>query len=624
MKITMERARLLPVVAMMLALGACSGGGNGGSRPPTQLPPATNISPTANAGADQIVNFDAAVTLSGTASADADGTIATYTWIQTSGPAVTLATANAASATFTAPAASGALAFQLTVTDNGGASHSDTVTVTVNAPPVANAGADRTVSAGAAVSLNGSGSDTDGTVATYLWTQTAGNYVVLNGAGTATLSFTAPATATTLTFQLVVTDNHGASHSDAVTVTVGPSVPPVPTAPAIVRQPTHPKTLEYGNALLFVVASGTDLDYEWHSRDFGTVVKSGPEPFLVRTNLTAGDDGRCYYVVVTNSLGTATSQDGCVTVWNFGDDAVPPLQIDPFDDNLFDDHRVAAHYANTLLAITQYVAGALTGPTPSSIYGLPGVTTGVPVVASAPRDCDEGRFVGATLDGIALTATTLLPLGRHTLSVVWEECFEASDQSTLSDGGLLIDYDFPSRFGEGTATFHFSGYLSAPDLLHLNGIVRTTLEHHDDGAAGRDDIHIALEEDLSTNLFAVTSASSQTIDIERTYDADASLLIESELDFDVRMTAHDSDGPAGAVYERPDSSSRIVLRFDEQDGPSTEGTMDVGFTHTLSGTTFHLADLEATHGPLSNGVVGWQFEVLPPYECPDGQICVDP
>ncbi|GAC1630333.1 MAG: hypothetical protein NVS9B10_22630 [Nevskia sp.] len=95
----------------------------------------------------------------------------------------------------------------------------------VNQAPTANAGPSQTVVAGASVSLPGSGADSDGTIVSYAWAQTAGPTVTLNNAATATASFTAPAVtaSTALTFRLTVTDNQGATGSSTVTVTVTPA-----------------------------------------------------------------------------------------------------------------------------------------------------------------------------------------------------------------------------------------------------------------------------------------------------------------------------------------------------------------------------------------------------------------
>ncbi len=100
--------------------------------------PVVNVAPTANAGASQTVGAAELVTLSGSASSDPDGSIASYAWTQTAGMAVTLLTASDAMPTFVAPlvSATTTLTFSLLVTDNQGAS-SGAATVNVTVDPLA-------------------------------------------------------------------------------------------------------------------------------------------------------------------------------------------------------------------------------------------------------------------------------------------------------------------------------------------------------------------------------------------------------------------------------------------------------------------------------------------------------
>jgi hypothetical protein len=147
----------------------------------------------------------------------------------------------------------GIAALQLLASCGGGGSSAP-----ANAAPTANAGSAQTVSAGATVTLNGTASsDSDGSIAGYAWTQTAGNAVPLSSASASQPSFTAPSVmaAATLTFRLVVTDNDGAASSGStVSVTVNPVVVAPVTVTGLVRfsrvpfRTTSPFGLDYASA----------------------------------------------------------------------------------------------------------------------------------------------------------------------------------------------------------------------------------------------------------------------------------------------------------------------------------------------------------------------------------------
>ena len=95
---------------------------------------------------------------------------------------------------------------------------------TANRAPVADAGVDQSVVAGATVTLSGSGSsDPDGDVLTYVWAQTAGPVVSLSSSSVVSPTFTAPAAGSSVTFSLVVRDGSLSSAADSVTVSVQPA-----------------------------------------------------------------------------------------------------------------------------------------------------------------------------------------------------------------------------------------------------------------------------------------------------------------------------------------------------------------------------------------------------------------
>jgi hypothetical protein len=234
--------------------------------------------PTALAGANQDVQGVALVQLDGSGSSDPEATPLTFLWEQVGGPAVTLVDPSAAVTTFTAPAAirtAQLLSFRLTVHD-GIWSSVDTVDVTVialpNAVPVANAGPDREVTAGAAVQLDGRGSsDADGDALTYAWTQTAGTAVTLAGASTAQPSFTAPPVQTApqqLIFRLVVNDGFVNSAADTVTITIpGQPDPTNVAATAAVTASSQRSTTQAATKAIDGIASGYPVNSaaEWSS-----------------------------------------------------------------------------------------------------------------------------------------------------------------------------------------------------------------------------------------------------------------------------------------------------------------------------------------------------------------------
>jgi len=199
------------------------GCGSGGSPTPS------NVTPSAVAGQDFSVVETLEVSLNGNNSSDSDGSITSYSWAQTSGnPEVTLNGANSATVSFTAPDIDidTALTFQLTVTDNDGATDSDSVVVTItpNMAPQAVVPDNFELFELTKGTLDGSSSTDDLAISSYLWEQTAGELVALNNSTGAIADFTAPEMiadeSQLVTFSLTVTDSLGLTSTESVDVTI--------------------------------------------------------------------------------------------------------------------------------------------------------------------------------------------------------------------------------------------------------------------------------------------------------------------------------------------------------------------------------------------------------------------
>ena len=117
--------------------------------------------------------------------------------------------------------------------------------------PVAAAGVDQEVAVNSTVALSGSGSDPDGASVGYQWTQTSGPAVTLSSSTAAAPTFTAPSTATTLRFRLVVTDAAGGTGADDVQVIVGSA------AATITMVGTTVNAINSSSNLVLTVPAGT-------------------------------------------------------------------------------------------------------------------------------------------------------------------------------------------------------------------------------------------------------------------------------------------------------------------------------------------------------------------------------
>ena len=174
--------------------------------------PVAKVSPAAST-----IAVGGSVTFSAIDSTDSDGTIASYKWSDGS-------TGSSLTKSFDT---AGTYNITVTVTDDKGATNTAAAVVTVqddNKAPVAKLVASKTtVNVGETVTLDASTStDSDGTIASYLWS---------TGAKVAKTS-TSFATAGVYTVSVTVTDNKGATNVASTKITVK-DVVPVPTSVAL-------------------------------------------------------------------------------------------------------------------------------------------------------------------------------------------------------------------------------------------------------------------------------------------------------------------------------------------------------------------------------------------------------
>ncbi len=200
-----------------------------------------NKAPIARAGSDRTLVLPAnTIDIQGTAD-DPDGKVASFRWTQLSGAAASLSGTNT-SRLRASNLREGSYIFQLTVTDDDGASRSDKMLVSVkrsgtnppddgtddgpssgNSLPFAYAGPDRVITLPTnSVTIQGEASDKDGKIVSYEWAKTYGNRANFSGANTSKVRIYDLEKGIYI-FRLRVRDNNGGVKDDLFKITVNGS-----------------------------------------------------------------------------------------------------------------------------------------------------------------------------------------------------------------------------------------------------------------------------------------------------------------------------------------------------------------------------------------------------------------
>ncbi len=286
--------------------------------------------PIANAGADQTIKLPVSTaTLDGSASEDEDGSIA-YSWAKISGPAGGILSDAAIARPVANDLQAGVYIFELTVTDDKGATAKDQVQIAVNPAdnilPVANAGQNQIIQLPLNTqTLDGSSSsDEDGRITAWKWVKVSGP----SSGGTLSDPSIARPVASNLQagvyiYELTVTDDRGGSAKDQVSITVNPADNILPVANA-----GQDQTLQLPVNLLTLDGTQSS-DADGRIVSYGWVKVSGPaggslsDPALARpvvTNLQAGV--YIYSLTVTDDKGDTATDQVRITV-NLADNKLP-------------------------------------------------------------------------------------------------------------------------------------------------------------------------------------------------------------------------------------------------------------------------------------------------------------
>jgi autotransporter-associated beta strand protein len=145
-------------------------------------------------------------------------------------------------------------------------------------------------------------------------------WTIINLSGTA-------ANTTNLPFSLIVNGNFnagtfsnyvGSGGSIVLTYTTN-----APSAPVITSQPPNRSVNAGASATFTVTAFGTDpLSYQWYFQNSSSPIGGATGSSFTKTNAQPLDAGN-YFVIVTNTLGTAISSNGVLTV------IVPQVTLQP-------------------------------------------------------------------------------------------------------------------------------------------------------------------------------------------------------------------------------------------------------------------------------------------------------
>jgi hypothetical protein len=402
----------------------------------------------------------------------------------------------------------GVYVFRLTVTDNLGATASDEVQVTVtsgtNQPPVAKITGTTTIQLPTnTTTLDGSTStDSDGSIAAYLWTQTAGpntaTIATPGGKSTAMNGLIAG----NYTFQLKVTDNLGATGTSTVTVTVNAASTNKPPVASADKDFTTTNNYAY-------LSAGGSYDLDGSIVAFAWVQVSGPNTaqwigantmFPTVQNLVSG--AYVFKVTVTDNLGATSSASVQVTV-NLGGNKAPIANAGAdFTVNATTTANLSASASTDADGtIASYKWTQVSGPNTATIVSAGSVSTAVQglIVGVYVFRVTVTDNLGATAtDDVQVTVTNVTN-NKPPVANADKDFTTANNYAYLSAGasydpdGSIVAFNWIQVSGPNTATWIGANTMFPTVQNLVSGVYVFKLTVTDNlGATSSDDVQVTV------------------------------------------------------------------------------------------------------------------------------------
>lgn len=566
----------------------------------TVNPAAANQLPTANAGSNKSLVLPTNSTTLNGAGSDPDGTIATYLWTKQSGPGTgTLANQNTPNLQLTNLVA-GSYVLRLTVTDNIGATAFAQATVTVtaaNQAPTANAGGNKTIQLPtSSTTITGSGSDTDGTISSYLWTKQSGPAATLANANTAVLSLTGLVQGTYV-FRLVVTDNNGATGSTTMTLSVqAANVAPTANAgsPKTITLPVNSTTLSGSGA----DTDGTITIYLWEKVSGGAATLGGSAtPTLALTNLVVGS--YVFRLTVTDNNGATGFNQVNVTVLPLATNQSPlvdagtdiTLTLPINSTNIFG-------FANDPDGtISSYLWSKISGPaatlsgTTLATLSVSNLVAGSYVFRLTATD-NQGASASNDVNVVVSSANQPPTVVASNDEIITLPTSSTSLIAVASDpDGTISNYLWVNLSGPGAPTLSgaTTNVLNVSALIAGTYVFKVTVTDNN-GATASDQVNVIVQ--TSTNINPTANAGS---DIAIFLPTNSVTLTGSGTDADGTIVLYGWTQVAGAAATLTNASTKTVsisglaagtytFRLTVTDNGGGTGISDVNVTVNLSST----------------------------------------